>query len=64
MAQPFMFSICSASLDSIGEPPQRNGKFWTWSSDEQRGYLTSLVIFHCITIVLVSLALWFRTRPG
>lgn len=31
-------------------------------SDEQRGYLTSLVIFHCITLVLVSVALWSRSR--
>ena len=31
-------------------------------SEEQRGYLTGLVIFHCVTVVLVSLALWIRTR--
>ena len=31
-------------------------------SDEQRGYLTSLVLFHCVTIALVTLALWIRTR--
>ena len=31
-------------------------------SEEQRGYLTTLVIFHCVTIVLVTLALWIRTR--
>lgn len=31
-------------------------------SEEQRGYLTGLVIFHCVTIVLVSAALWVRTR--
>ena len=33
-------------------------------SDEQRGYLTGLVIFHCITMFLVSLALWFRARAS
>ena len=31
-------------------------------TEEQRGYLTSLVIFHCVTIVLVTSALWIRTR--
>ena len=31
-------------------------------SEEQRGYLTTLVIFHCVTIVLVTSALWIRTR--
>ena len=31
-------------------------------SDEQRRYLTDLVIFHCITVVLVSMATWYRTR--
>ena len=30
-------------------------------SDEQRGYLRGLVIFHCVTIVMISLTLWFRT---
>ena len=30
--------------------------------DQQRGYLTTLVIFHCVTIVLITLALWIRTR--
>ena len=30
-------------------------------SDEQRGSLTGLVIFHCVALVLVSLALWFRS---
>ena len=29
-------------------------------SDEQRGYLAGLMIFHCVTIVLVSMALGFR----
>ena len=33
-------------------------------SEEQRGYLSGLVIFHCATLVLVSLALWFRTRAS
>lgn len=33
-------------------------------SEEQRGYLTGLVIFHCVTVVLVSLALWARTRAS
>lgn len=31
-------------------------------SEEQRGYLTTLVIFHCVTIILVTSALWIRTR--
>ena len=31
-------------------------------NDEQRGYLTSLVVFHCATIVLLTLALWFRIK--
>lgn len=31
-------------------------------SEEQKGYLTSLVIFHCVTVVLITLALWIRTR--
>ena len=31
-------------------------------TEEQRGYLTSLVIFHCVTIVLVTWALWLRSR--
>lgn len=31
-------------------------------SDEHRGYLTGLVIFHCITMVVISVALWIRTR--
>ena len=31
-------------------------------SEQQRGYLTTLVIFHCVTIVLITLALWIRTR--
>ncbi len=31
-------------------------------SEEQRGYLTTLVVFHCVTIVLVTSALWIRTR--
>ena len=31
-------------------------------SEEQRGYLTSLVIFHCVTIVLITSALWIRMR--
>ena len=30
-------------------------------SNQQRGSLTGLVIFHCVTIVMISLALWFRT---
>lgn len=33
-------------------------------SDEQRGYLTGLVVFHCTTIVLISVALWIRARTG
>ena len=33
-------------------------------SDEQISSLTGLVIFHCITMVLVSLALWIRARAG
>ena len=33
-------------------------------TDEQRGYLTSLVIFHCVTIALVSSALWIRVRSS
>ena len=32
--------------------------------EEQRGYLTSLVVFHCVTIPLFTLALWFRARPS
>ena len=28
-------------------------------SEEQRGYLNSLVAFHCVTLVLVSAALWY-----
>ena len=31
-------------------------------SDEQRGYLNGLVGFHCVTLVLVSVALWQRAR--
>ena len=31
-------------------------------SEEQRGYLTTLVIFHCVTIALVTSALLIRTR--
>ena len=31
-------------------------------SDEQCGYLTDLVIFHGVAVVLVSMALWFRTK--
>lgn len=31
-------------------------------TEEQRSYLTSLVIFHGVTIVLVSWALWVRWR--
>ena len=33
-------------------------------NEEQRGYLTTLVIFHCVTVVLVTLALWIRTKPA
>ncbi len=33
-------------------------------SDEQRGYLTSLVIFHSVTILMMSWALWFRSRAS
>ncbi len=33
-------------------------------TEEQRSYLTSLVIFHGVTIVLVTWALWFRSRGG
>lgn len=32
-------------------------------SEEQRGYLTSLVVFHCVTMVLVTLAWWTRMKP-
>ena len=31
-------------------------------SDEQRGYLTTLVIFHFVTIGLVTSALWIRVK--
>ena len=31
-------------------------------SEEQRGYLTKLVIFHCVSIVLVTSTLWIRAR--
>lgn len=31
-------------------------------SEEQRGYLTSLVVFHCVTFILVTFALLIRTR--
>ncbi len=31
-------------------------------SEEQRGYLTSLVIFHGVTLTLISLALWIRFK--
>lgn len=31
---------------------------------DQRGYLTNLVIFHCMTVALVSLALWFRRNTN
>jgi hypothetical protein len=31
-------------------------------TEEQRGYLTTLVIFHCVTIILISLALWIRKK--
>ena len=31
-------------------------------SEDQKGYLTSLVLFHCITVVLLSGALWVRFR--
>ena len=31
-------------------------------SEAQRGYLTSLVIFHCVTIALVTLALIVRVK--
>lgn len=33
-------------------------------SEEQRGYLTSLVIFHCVTLVIVSVALWYQKNRG
>jgi len=35
-------------------------------SEEQRSYLTTLVTFHCVTLVLVSSALWYerRARPA
>jgi hypothetical protein len=33
-------------------------------SDEQRAYLNGLVVFHCVTVVLVSLALWLRARTS
>ena len=32
-------------------------------TEQQRGYLTTLVVFHCVTLVLVTMALWSRTRP-
>ena len=31
-------------------------------TEEQRGYLTGLVIFHCVTVVSMSVALWLRAR--
>ena len=31
-------------------------------SDEQRDYLTSLVIFHCATFILLTWALWTRIK--
>ena len=31
-------------------------------TEQQRGYLTTLVIFHGATLALVTLALWLRTR--
>ena len=33
-------------------------------SETQRGYLTSLVIFHLVSMAFVTLALWIRARPG
>ena len=31
-------------------------------SDEQRGHLDPLVAFHCLTLALVTAALWIRAR--
>ena len=31
-------------------------------AEEQRSFLTSLVIFHGVTLILVMWALWFRAR--
>ena len=31
-------------------------------SEEQLGYLTTLVVFHCVTIALLTLAVWIRKR--
>jgi len=31
-------------------------------SEEQLGYLTSLVVFHCVTILLITTVLWVQTR--
>ena len=31
-------------------------------TEEQRGYLTTLVIFHCVTLAFVTFALWLRMR--
>ncbi len=33
-------------------------------TDEQRSYLTGLVVFHCVTVVLVSAALRIRSAAG
>lgn len=31
-------------------------------TEQQRGYLTTLVIFHCVTLALVTFAVWLRMR--
>ena len=33
-------------------------------SEEQRRYLTSLMIFHCLTLGLVSAALWYQSKTS
>jgi len=33
-------------------------------SDEQGDYLTSLVIFHCTTLIVVTAALWYRSKAS
>ncbi|MBE9152866.1 hypothetical protein [Cyanobium sp. LEGE 06113] len=32
-------------------------------SEAQQGYLTALVIFHCMTVILFTSALWIRSKP-
>jgi hypothetical protein len=33
-------------------------------SEEQQSPLSGLVIFHCVTVILLSVALWSRARAG